>query len=148
MTASGEKNFEHCERIFLGKSPPVIARTKLEWDDALTRRNDDGTGFVGRRAMVVAFWVLIAFYGTTFEMVEEPANILHPAFWLVAREDAVRPRTRKTRNNHAGALACTAFPLKRCIMGVKFPEACSRRTRRVLVPEKIGARDQSFTSHA
>ena len=22
------------------------------------------------------------------------------------------------RNNHAGALACTAFPLKRCIMGV------------------------------
>src|SRR3984893_7604293 len=48
----------------------------------------------------------------------QPANILHPAFWLVAGEDAVRPRARKNRNNHAGALACTAFPLKRCIMGV------------------------------
>jgi hypothetical protein len=41
----------------------------------------------------------------------------HPAFWLVAGEDAVRPRARKTGNNHAGALACTPFPLKRCIMG-------------------------------
>ena len=36
----------------------------------------------------------------------QPANILHPAFWLVAGEDAVRPRVT-TGNNHAGALACT-----------------------------------------
>jgi hypothetical protein len=48
----------------------------------------------------------------------QPENILHPAFWLVAGEDAMRPRASKTRNNHAGALACTAFPSKRCIMGV------------------------------
>jgi hypothetical protein len=26
----------------------------------------------------------------------QPANILHPNFWFVAGEDAVRPRARKT----------------------------------------------------
>src|SRR3984893_6555828 len=30
----------------------------------------------------------------------------------------------ETRNNHAGALACTAFPLKRCIMGVRTSGPC------------------------
>jgi hypothetical protein len=34
----------------------------------------------------------------------------------------VRPRANKTRKNHAGALACTAFPLKRCIMGLERDE--------------------------
>ena len=35
-------------------------------------------------------------------------NILHPAFWLVAGEDAVRSRATKTANNHACTLECGA----------------------------------------
>jgi len=38
----------------------------------------------------------------------QPANIIHPAFWLIAGEDTVRPQARKTGNNHACALPCAA----------------------------------------
>ena len=36
----------------------------------------------------------------------QPANILHPVFWPVAEQDAVRPRASKTGNNHACAIPC------------------------------------------
>jgi hypothetical protein len=39
---------------------------------------------------------------------QQPANIFHPAFWLIAGEDAVRPQASKTGNNHACALMCAA----------------------------------------
>ena len=38
----------------------------------------------------------------------QPENILHPAFWLVAGENAVRSRATKTANNHACTLECGA----------------------------------------
>src|ERR1700730_16586924 len=47
------------------------------------------------------------------------SNGLHVGATLWYFRDLRRARARKTGNNHAGALACTAFPLKRCIMGVK-----------------------------
>jgi hypothetical protein len=38
----------------------------------------------------------------------QPANIFHPAFPLIAGEDAARLQARKTGNNHAFALPCAA----------------------------------------
>jgi hypothetical protein len=49
----------------------------------------------------------------------QPANILHPNFWLVAGEDAVRLRASKNRKNYANAVGSEQKRSKRCIMAAK-----------------------------
>jgi hypothetical protein len=46
----------------------------------------------------------------------QPANIPYSNFWLVAAEDAVRPRASENRKNYANAVGSKEKRSKRCIM--------------------------------
>ena len=46
----------------------------------------------------------------------QPANIPYSNFWLVAAEDAVRPRASENRKNYANAVGSKEKHSKRCIM--------------------------------
>ena len=49
----------------------------------------------------------------------QPANIPYSNFWLVAAEDAVRPRASENRKNYANAVGSKEKRSKRCIMTAK-----------------------------
>ena len=50
----------------------------------------------------------------------QPANIPYSNFWLVAAEDAVRPRASENRKNYANAVGSKEKRSKRCIMTVRY----------------------------
>jgi hypothetical protein len=51
----------------------------------------------------------------------QPANIPYSNFWLVAAEDAVRPRASENRKNYANAVGSKEKRSKRCIMTAREP---------------------------
>jgi hypothetical protein len=50
----------------------------------------------------------------------QPANIPYSNFWLVAGEDAVRPRASENRKNYANAVGSKEKRSKRCIMTAQY----------------------------
>src|SRR5208337_4125671 len=63
----------------------------------------------------------------------QPANIPYSNFWLVAAEDAVRPRASENRKNYANAVGSKEKRSKRCIMtarksaSISDTEECAHR---------------------
>jgi hypothetical protein len=65
----------------------------------------------------------------------QPANIPYSNFWLVAAEDAVRPRASENRKNYANAVGSKEKRSKRCIMTAKCWRAGQNKTANTYVIE-------------